>query len=394
MSAIDSNLCGAVHDWPVYFEKYTPEYIANARQNRTDEMLYIDTRWVVMYSNDEEKVSVERVQDCLRMLNLFYSGKNVEELAQVPDSQFCPWKSRVGVPNIQFLPLDASTLQVEYLKTSSLIDGSSPVDDAASRAGRVNGVLNIYIGNCGSGGILGQAELNSNIVFGMYATVGGYTEKGTLSRYDLGKTFAHEVGHALGLVHTFADSQCDGRKPYSDIPEQIHPNFNAFLVEISPGVWDQQNDNRYVDRQNGVSTHSCLSVDTSTNEMAINVMDYNDDYCSSIVSEDQVLIMREYLQSSSNTTLELKSADSVSRSAISSSSTGLIAPISPTTSNTGLSTGALVGIIVGVVAFIAIFGFLVYHYKTKKSSVVMGGSTKMMSAMGSSYLGPSMRRHY
>lgn len=359
----------AAPDWKDFRAKYNREYFERAENKDDGETLYVDTRWVVLYANEDQKIPIERIQDCLKMLNMIFSGKNTDELAKVPDTKYNPWKDRVGNPNIQFLPLDESTLQVEYKSVSGNLDGKAPVDDASKKGGVVDGVLNIYLGSSGKSSILGQAQLSHNIVYALYSAIGGYTKKGTLPGYDLGKTVAHEVGHALSLVHTFSDTSCDGFSPYTDVPETIRPNFNTELFELAPGVWDQRGDNRYNDRLNGTQV-SCLHTEpdpsNAPNDMGINIMDYGDDEVSIIFSQNQALMMREYLKSSDNTTLQLKSADDQSISAGGSSGSGADNTTSSGTSSgsgggTELSsTSTTNGINIAVIVVVSVFGVLVF----------------------------------
>lgn len=302
----------ATPDWKSYRLTHTPEYWNNLRANRNDDILYIDVRWVVLYSKAEEKIAVERVRDCHKMLNTIYGGRNADELAKVPNTERCPFKSLIGNPQIQFLPLDERQVKVTYKKTEATLDRSNPVKDAADRAGVVDGSLNIYVGNSGGGLTLGQATIGGNVVYGLYSTIGGYSIPGTLSGYSQGKTIAHEVAHALGLHHTFQDNLCDHFPVYTDVPEQIKPNFGVELVEISPGVWDQKGDNRSRDRELQTNT-SCLHIQSdpqaAPNEMGVNLMDYNRDEVSLMFTQNQVDEMRARLLSADNNTLVLRTSN-------------------------------------------------------------------------------------
>ena len=353
----------AIPDWKAFRAKYTPEFWRAFEAKDSGETLYVDTRWVSLYSTEDEKVPLARVRDCLKMLNLVYNGQNSDELDMVPDSERNPFKRVVGNPKIQFLPLDADTLTVEYKRISGALSGSDPVSDAAAKGGVVDGVLNIYMGNSGSGSILGQAELSSNIVYALYSSVGGYDVPGTLPGYTQGKTVVHEVGHALGLNHTFADNLCDNASVYTDLPEQVRPNFTTELYETSPGVWEMKGDNRSKDRIYDTNL-SCLHIlsdpDSAPNEAGINFMDYGLDSVSIMFSQNQATMMRARLLDENNTTLLLKSADAVS---ISGNGVAEVASVTVTvvpTSDGGLSTGAIVGIVIGSIVAVVLIGWLVW----------------------------------
>lgn len=367
-------------DWASFRAKYNREYWERAENSDSGETIYIDTRWVVLWRTEDEKVPLARVQDCHRMLQLIFNQQNTEEIAKIPQNSRHPWRERLGNPNISFLPLDSSDLSVEYRRVSSDLDGQAPVSDAAVRGDRVEGVLNLYIGNTGGGSILGQAELNSNVAYGLHSAIGGYNIFGPLQGYHLGKTMAHEVGHSLGLVHTFSDTACDGFSPYLDVPEQIAPNFDTALIEVGAGQYDQVGDNRYKDRLNG-TTFSCLdeqaNPSTAPNEMGINVMDYGKDEVSVMFTHNQALMMRTYLWSGDNNTLTLRDKDYVS---MSSGGQELTAQAEETesSSSSGLSTGAIIGIVVGAVVVVLLIAFFFYwksrhpssakHYKRAEST--------------------------
>lgn len=367
--------CHTSHDWKAIIAARQAKAARGVEFRDSGDTLYVDTRYVVLYTNSNEKIPAARVQNCHKMLNTIFGGKNSAELAKVPNTKYCPFQPLVGNANIQFLPLDETTLNVEYKPLSQVLNGSTPVEDAANKGGRVNGVLNIYIGSSGHGSILGQAQLGNNIVYALYSAVGGYENHGTLNGYHLGKTVAHEVGHALSLTHTFSDNACDGFKPFEDVPESIRPNFTTELIEISPGVWDQVGDNRYKDRRDGTQL-SCLHVEpdpaNAPNDMGINIMEYGDDNVSIMFSKAQVAQMREYLQSGENSSLELMNADSVSVSAGAGEET---AATDTTTNEEGDNTVLIVvlSVVGGLILLVIIIVAVRYSRKRR-------GSTKRAQA--------------
>jgi hypothetical protein len=80
--------------------------------------------------------------------------------------------------------------------------------------------------------------------------------------YDKGRTMSHEVGHWLGLIHIWGDSPC-GEDYCADTPVHHDSNF-------------------------GCPAPIPLSCDTPpVNEMIDNYMDYTDDACMSIFTQNQ-----------------------------------------------------------------------------------------------------------
>lgn len=279
-------------------------------QRNTEEILYLDVRWVVLFGTAEQKIPLSRIRSCHRMLNTIYGGSNHAELDKVPDQLPYPFRSVIGKMNIQFLPLDETKVTVEYIAIDSYsLKCDNPLKDAQERAGVLPHILNFYVGNCNKG-TLGQADPESNCVFGLYSATGGYYAPGTLFPYHLGKTWAHNVGHALSLHHIFSDDACDGTSLYPDIPEAIRPNVNAEFFKTAEGIWSIRGDNRWLDRQNNTRL-SCLHVEKNPteapNDMACNIMDHGNDEISVMFSQSQVLQVRNYLLSDQNASLELKS---------------------------------------------------------------------------------------
>jgi len=139
-----------------------------------------------------------------------------------------------------------------------------------------NEILNIFItsGNClgVSDGIPGQAFADGvTVCAAAFGGIDGTTcNLGTNQTYNLGKTLVHEIGHYLGLFHTFEGS-CD------DEPDSPGP----YNVDDTPPLSSDTSG-----CPTGCST-SCNGQETAT----ANFMDYTDDACMSLFSKDQALVM-------------------------------------------------------------------------------------------------------
>ena len=139
--------------------------------------------------------------------------------------------------------------------------------------------LNIWV--CRFGGDLVSRGVQGYSQFpGMGATTDGvilrYTKCGQEGEAagDLGRTCVHEVGHWLDLRHVWGDDQddpdpCTGTDLIDDTPNQRVQYFNC-------PVWPQS---------------SCGSQD-----MYMNYMDYTDDNCSNLFTNDQSARMHSTLE--------------------------------------------------------------------------------------------------
>ncbi|QRV87822.1 extracellular metalloprotease [Ceratobasidium sp. AG-Ba] len=147
-----------------------------------------------------------QIVQSLIVMNNHYNGSIKFVLANVTHTTNKEWFNKVG-PESKFQTKMKETLRV-----------GGPAD------------LNVYTVGFKSGdgeGLLGYATFPSSYakkpkddgVVILYSSVPG----GTIQNYNLGMTLTHEVGHWLGLYHTFQGG-CKGKGDYvSDTPAEAEP---------------------------------------------------------------------------------------------------------------------------------------------------------------------------
>lgn len=150
--------------------------------------------------------------------------------------------------------------------------------------------LNMWVVNSiDNGGILGYATFPTSLPTNpgldgivVWEEAFGRGEGTPFSSFDLGRTTTHEVGHWLGLFHTF-QSGCGGNTATNcsfqgdmvcDTPPTSSPNY---------GCPNTQN--------------TCTETPTDLPDQTVNFMDYGDDFCLLMFSEGQRDRMHFFLNS-------------------------------------------------------------------------------------------------
>jgi hypothetical protein len=147
--------------------------------------------------------------------------------------------------------------------------------------------MNIWLCNI-SGGILGYAQFPQSPLGGMgcttpaaatdgvvflYNSIGKSSVTGFPAPYNEGRTATHEIGHWLGLRHIWGDGGCTVDDFCNDTPEAAAANFGC-----------------------PAGTNSCTAAPDAGPDMIENYMDYTDDLCMNIFTNDQKMRMRTVLE--------------------------------------------------------------------------------------------------
>lgn len=229
----------------------------------------------IIHNGGAENISDLQVQGQIDALNEDFrrkAGTNGEGRGVDTEIQFClakitpDGKCTNGIIRVQSDLTNHQTYQRSLLKQLSYWESTR--------------YLNIYVVksiNNGSG-TLGYAAFPG----------GPASEDGIVVRHDyfgrtgaassvLGRTTTHEVGHWLGLYHTFQDScgtdTCNSGDKVCDTPPVSGPNYSCNAV------------------------NSCRNEFPDENDQIENYMDYTPDYCKNIFTRGQ----KERMQATLNT---------------------------------------------------------------------------------------------
>jgi hypothetical protein len=222
----------------------------------------------VVYNNEEENVSDEQLLSQIDVLNEDFQLLNTNidtfwsDVIDNPEMEFClATRDQYGnaTCGITRTYTDSTVFKI---KTSIKNDTTGGICNWPATE-----YCNIWIGDmhnlAGYATFPNADDLMDGIVID-YEYVGRGPQFDLPQGYDLGRTGTHEVGHWLSLFHIWGDGPCSNDDDLSDTPASDAPNYGCALGHTS-----------------------CRSTD-----MVQNYMDYSDDACKYLFTEDQVTRMR------------------------------------------------------------------------------------------------------
>lgn len=249
----------------------------------TDDIYVIPVVVHIVYNTEAENIDDTRVYTQINVLNEDFRRLNADTIKTLPG-----FESVAADVGIEFClafydPYGDSTTGIirTYTDTTEwLLSFSEEVKETSQMgddAWPASSYLNIWVCDL-QDGILGYAVSPgaSPEVDGVVIDYKNFGIADVSSKpYDLGRTCTHEVGHWLGLTHVWGDDggTCAGSDGINDTPDQAEATYgcpNTVLVDAcsptAPGIIYQ------------------------------NYMDYTDDACMNLFTEDQKTRMRSVME--------------------------------------------------------------------------------------------------
>lgn len=268
------------------------EHADNGNFNKVNAVITIPVVFHVVYNTTAENISDSRLMDQLAALNRDYRLLNTDT-ANIPaafkglkadiEIEFCLANiAPDGSPTTGITRTQTSKAEFDY-STDDVKFNSTGGKDIWDRSK----YMNVWVCDLGTA-LLGYAQFPG----GQASTDGvvlhyEYTgTTGASAPYNKGRTGTHEVGHWLGLIHTF-ESGCNGGTTASTC------GSSGDLVCDTPPTADINGNYGCPGAMN-----TCTESPTDQNDMTMNYMDYVDDACMYLFTAGQKTRIRSVLSGS------------------------------------------------------------------------------------------------
>ncbi len=260
----------------------------SVRLNASQQMntLFIPVAIHFPEADEADRACLEALaQDQIDRVNADYQGVNDDISNWNTNSDLYP-NTLSGFLDVQFCiatqnhPVDAAGNIID----PDLVEGGRAVSIGYDFGGGNDsdsnwaGYLNILVKEAGDG-VLGYSPLGGNIAAGSSVVLNtfaigstgsgcaGYTSS---TPYNLGRTLTHELGHFFTLEHTFSGS-CSTDDGFTDTPNIINSNYGC------------------------PAAGSIDACEAGEKALTMNYMDYTDDACMYMFTEQQLTDVQAYL---------------------------------------------------------------------------------------------------
>ena len=192
---------------------------------------------------------------------------------------------------IKYAPITSQTSSNISILDNNVKKNSPPVEP--------NRYLNLWIVDFNNG-LLGYAQFpwdNSPRTDGVVISKGTFGKNPSYDKYNLGKTLTHEIGHWLGLYHTFQDTfaYSGGNIDYQDgTPDEEIEELKGDCVADTPPQGVPTYGNPF-ETPSTWPTSKPADQSKKFRHMFMNFMDYSDDIALFMFTQDQKIKMRQLI---------------------------------------------------------------------------------------------------
>ena len=251
-------------------ENLIQNWITNQPESSNNSIITIPVVVHVVYYNSTENISVAQIQSQIDVLNEDFRRLNSDAInTPIPFQAIaadCQIEFCLATTDPNGNPTNGITRTQTNQSSFSTNDNVKFTSSGGIDAWNTSNYLNMWVCDI-SGGILGYAQFpgGASSTDGVVVDYAYFGNTGTATfPFSLGRTATHEVGHYLNLRHIWGDSNC-GNDYCNDTP--VHSSSNSGCPSFP-------------------SPSNC-SGNGSHGDMFMNYMDYTNDGCMNLFTQDQ-----------------------------------------------------------------------------------------------------------
>ena len=204
-------------------EAYTQNALRNPGKYRIlNDTIKIPVVVHVIYKTAAQNISNARVQSQIDVLNEDFQSISFQNVVS-PGLKVLFVRSE-----IRHIPTKTSSWSTNDAVKSTLRGGDDPIDPSH--------YLNLWVCNLGKG-LLGYAQFPGGnaatdgvvILYSAFGSINKVQDSTYTTKYNLGRTATHEVGHWMNLRHIWGDDNgaCTGSDYVDDTPNQGAENYGS-----------------------------------------------------------------------------------------------------------------------------------------------------------------------